>query len=269
MPRMRTIILTADTITEKTMIDLHCHILPGIDDGAKTVEDSLKLLREEKAQGVDSIVFTPHFNPERCSLDEFIAKRNKSLKLLSENNEFQKLNICFKTGAEVYFSVGLADMKLDDLCFAGTDYILIELPVQFKPHGLTYALDNVINRGYTPIIAHVERYKYISENPIVLYDLVERGCLAHVNANAVLLKGRTYFNTLKYIKWGLVRFMCSDCHSIERRPPNLRSGLSVIEKSLGKQYVQQMIASGETVFNGEPLEIFDIKKPRCILGRWL
>lgn len=251
------------------MNDLHCHILPGIDDGAKTVQDSLKLLRAEAEQGVEKIVFTPHFKPKKESIDDFIVRREKSLKLLTENKEFLDLGISVKVGAEVYFSVSLADMDLDSLCYADTNYVLIELPVQVKPHGLMYMLDNVINRGYTPIIAHVERYEYISKNPTMLCDLLEKGCLAHINAKTVLDKGKSSAMALKYIKWGLVQFVCSDCHSLEQRPPNLKDAFSVIESRLGNRYAQQLMENSELIFCGKELDLSGFVRPKHIFGIWI
>lgn len=251
------------------MIDLHCHILPGIDDGAKNVDDSLALLRGEKAQGVNSIMFTPHFYADRGNLDKFIEKRSRSLKMLTEADEFKELGIMAKVGAEVYFSVSLADSELDGLCFTGTNYILIELPVEIKPGGLMYTLENVINRGYTPIIAHVERYAYISKDPMLLYDLIVNGCLAHVNASAVLSRGKMSAMALKYIRWGIVQFVCSDCHSMKRRPPNLGEALSKIEKNLGRQYAEQLINNSERIFGGDSVDLSEVKKPRKVFGTWI
>lgn len=251
------------------MIDLHCHILPEIDDGAKNIDDSFALLRGEKAQGVNSIMFTPHFNAERGNLDKFLEKRNRSLKMLTEPDEFKEIGITAKVGAEVYFSVSLANGELDALCFAGTNYILIELPVEIKPGGLMYTLDNVINRGYTPIIAHVERYAYISKDPILLYDLILKGCLAHVNASAVLSRGKMSAIALKYIRWGIVQFVCSDCHSMKHRPPNLREAFSKIEKNLGRRYAAQLINNSERIFSGDAVDLSEVKKPRKIFGTWI
>ena len=75
------------------MIDMHCHILPGIDDGAKTVDDSMALLREEKNQGIKKIVFTPHFNPERQNFDHFLAAREDSYRRLRSAEGFEELKM--------------------------------------------------------------------------------------------------------------------------------------------------------------------------------
>lgn len=255
--------------TARKMSELHCHILPGIDDGAKDLESSLALLREEKKQGVDSIVFTPHFNIDRTSVEDFVSARNQAYQMLLENREFQEMDFSTKLAAEVYFSVSIDNVKLDDLCFGDTEYILIEFPFHFKPLGLDYMIDNVINLGYTPIIAHVERYDYISKDPTILYDLVEKGCLAHVNAEAIIRNSSKSSLPMKYIKWGLVHFICSDCHSIKNRPPNIEQGYSIIKDKLGERYFENLTKNAELVFSGKGIDLPEIKKPKNFLGLWI
>lgn len=251
------------------MIDLHCHILPGIDDGAKTIDDSLALIEAEQRQNVNSIVFTPHFNIERISVEEFSERRKCSMNTLISSPDFAEYNISVKTGAEVYFSLKLMDTDIKPLCFDGTDYILIELPVTERPYGLNHTLTDIINRGYIPILAHVERYSYFSADPTMLYDLVMKGCLAQINASSLLRNNNTTSLALKYIKWEMVHIVCSDCHSIEHRPPNMKKAFSYIEKKLGKQYTDWLIKNSNDIFNGNYVDIPIIKKPKKFLGMWI
>ncbi|MDD6489433.1 MAG: hypothetical protein PUG48_06450 [Clostridia bacterium] len=250
------------------MIDLHCHILPGIDDGAKTTDDSLNLIAAEKRQNVNSIVFTPHFNPEKVSVEQFCQARNNSMNRLTSSDDFAEYNISVKTGAEVYFSVKLKDIDIQPLCFDGTDYILIELPVNARPCGLTHTLRDIINKGYAPILAHVERYQYFTSDPTMLYDLVMEGCLAQVNAEAILGNGSSSSMALKYIKWEMAHIVCSDCHSIKHRPPNIKKAFSYIEKKLGKHYTDWLIKNSKDIFNGRYVDMPVIEKPKKILGMW-
>ena len=121
----------------------------------------------------------------------------------------------------------------------------------------------------TPIIAHVERYDYVSKDPTILYDLVERGCLAHVNAEVLIRDSSKSSLPFKYIKWGLVHFICSDCHSIEKRPPNIEQGYSIIRKKLGEDYFDMLTGNAERVFNGKRIDLSEIKKPRNFFGSWI
>ncbi len=250
------------------MVDLHCHILPGIDDGAKELQDSIALLKAESAQGMKSVAFTPHFNLEKFSVEEFCALRSQSLNLLKESDEFNELDIKIKTGAEVYYSPMLYNADLDSLCIQDTDYILIELPVASKPYEMNNIIQSIINRGYTPILAHVERYRYFSENPVLLYNLILDGCLAHVNAGAIIGNGNQSKIAMKYLKWELAQMVCSDCHSVERRPPNIDKAFAEIRKKFGNDYIDWIEKNCNDVFNNRSVDLPVIQKPKKILGFW-
>lgn len=250
------------------MIDLHSHILPGIDDGAKNIAESLELINGEKRQRISSIMLTPHFNFERMDIESFCQKRAQSFNLLTSSQEFADSGVRVKKGAEVFFSVRLNEADLDPLCFEGTSYILIELPTNARPYGLTHTLGNVLNRGYIPILAHVERYPYIAEDPTVLYDLVMRGCLAQVNAGAVIRNSEKSSMAIKYLKWELAQLVCSDCHSMKKRPPNIKEATSIIRKKLGAQYVEWLDKNSVDVYNGRYVDLPVVKKPKKVLGKW-
>lgn len=247
------------------MIDLHSHILPGIDDGAKTVEDAVEILREQKRQGVKSVVFTPHYNFERKSIEAFSKTREESYQKLKRTREFLDLMMSVRLGAEVYYSIKLMEEDIRPLCFEGTNYILIELPTNEKPFGMMHTLTAVINRGYIPILAHIERYPYFEEDPLELYELVSRGCLAQVNAGPVASKVPI---VMKYLKWELAQVISSDCHSMGRRRPNLKDGMAAVEQKLGEQYRIWLEKNSRNIYNGKYIDIPVVKKPKKIFGTW-
>ena len=157
------------------LVDLHCHILPGIDDGAKNIEMSMQLLDQELDSDAAGICFTPHFYYERTSIEEFTANRHKAFVELVEQVKLHKIPLALKAGAEVYFTPALPSLDLKKLAFSGTNYILIELPTSFHPSGIEDVLYDVMQQGFVPILAHVERYPYVTENPTLLYDWVSNG----------------------------------------------------------------------------------------------
>ena len=251
------------------MIDMHCHILPGIDDGAQTVEDSLALLRAEKEQGIKKIVFTPHFNPERQDLDMFLQAREKSWEALRQADGFSEIGIDTKLGCEIFFTMHLIEMDISKLAFENTRYILIEFPTINRPYGITRTMQHILSKGYTPILAHVERYEYFTDDPVKLYDLVSLGCIAQVNAAAVVntshIRG---VNALKYISWELAHIISSDAHSVDRRPPNTKAAYQFVEKKLGSQYRDWLIKNTRDIFNNRYFDDPIIQKPKKLLGRW-
>ncbi len=248
------------------MLDLHCHILPGIDDGAKNSEISLALLNEEMKQGVKAIAFTPHFHPNRVSLEEFLGRRERSFEKLMAIPGVSDMGIKFKLAAEIFFSNKLNELELDELCYTDTNYLLIELPTDERPYGLTHTLTDIINRGYQPILAHVERYPYFTSDPTRLYDLLERGCIVQINSGAIL-DGQKI--AIKYIKWGMAQIISSDCHNLKSRTPNLRDAYSYVRKKFGEEYVDWFEKNARDVFTGRYVDMPVPKKPKKVMGIWL
>ena len=164
------------------MIDFHSHILPQIDDGAKTPETSEKMLQMEISQGVKTVVLTPHYYGKHSSPKRFLEKREKAFERL---NAYLPMGIEVKKGAEVHFTgVNMPDFEeLATLAIEGTKYILLEFPFTTVWHsGLFEKLDDFIyETGCTPIIAHVERYREVQKKPALLKRLTDMGCLLQVN----------------------------------------------------------------------------------------
>lgn len=251
------------------MTDLHCHILPGIDDGSRNVEMSLELARKQKNEGVGRIAFTPHFDSDRVSVEKFVEMRKGALEKLEAEREFRELDMMYKLGSEVYYTVDLSRKDLDPLCIEGTDYVLIELPTQARPHGVLRTFGDIVSNGYTPIIAHVERYSYVLSDPGLLYELIETGCLAQINAEAVIKKTTATGMVSYLIRKGLVQFMCTDCHSPHRRPPNLREGCDALTNMLGEGYTEKFLENADLIYRGKRVDLDDVKKPRKIMGLWI
>ena len=214
------------------MTDLHCHILPGIDDGAKDTAVSLELLRREYEDGVRNIAFTSHFNSERTTVEAFTAKRQAAFEQLTAALEGQPMQFDFKLGAQVFFSPGLCELDTRALCMGDTAYLLLEFPTTHKPHFIRQTLYNLQQQGIVPLIAHIERYPYVLEDPTLLYDWVAAGAYAQINAGA-LLEPKLCKKLCKFIQWGLVHVISTDTHSPDKRPPRMAQGVQQLEKLLG------------------------------------
>lgn len=246
------------------LIDLHCHILPGIDDGAKNVDVSMQLLQQERTNGVVGICFTPHFYYERMSIDEFLTNRHQAFSLLKGQIKASGIEMAFKTGAEVYFSPALPSLDLKKLAFYGTNYLLLELPTSFHPSGIEDLLFEIQQQGFTPILAHVERYPYVCENPSLLYDWVSGGALAQINASGLIRKGHTAKLLEKFIDWNLVHLLCTDAHHPEKRPAQLKAGFDTLPAKVQSYFQKNAI----DVFLGNDIRQHEPVMPRYRFGRW-
>lgn len=235
--------------------DFHCHILPSMDDGAQDVKESLQLIKSQVEQGIEHIIFTPHFYARKESAKSFLARRKEAIEELQreEVNQLEKVRrTSFRLGAEVKISSSLWKEDLRPFCIEGTDYILLELPFQQFPAELHSMLDKMEYQGLLPILAHVERYQYFREDANLLYKLACRGVVSQINADSLLDKHDQGFSKA-CLKNGLAHMVVSDCHSVSTRPCNVMEAMGTLDKKL-----QQIIAEyAKAVWENEVL-FFDV-----------
>lgn len=220
------------------MIDWHSHILPGIDDGSKNVDESILMLEHLSRQGITTVIATPHFYADNNSVEDFLELRAKSLKRLSErmNNDYPQILL----GAEVCYYPGIAKLAdLKKLCIEGTDILLLEMPLS---KWTEYTVNEVIelsNSGdFTVVLAHIERYiKFQSK--ATLKKLHDNEILMQMNASFVN-SFRTRKKAFGFIRNGVVRFLGSDCHNMTTRPPRIGGAYNFIRKKIGDDFVSQM-----------------------------
>ena len=235
------------------MTDLHTHILPGLDDGARDISESVKMIAAEYADGVRKIVCSSHFSSESLSVEEFAEKREIAFEKVRKATEEILGDLSWKRGAEVYFSPRLLETEADKLCIEGTPYMLIELPTAFKPFAMRETLISLRNCGIIPLIAHVERYDYLMNDLALLYELVENGIWMQVNCQSILTPGRNRRQLFKMIRYGLIQVAATDAHGAEKRPPNMKAGLAVLRKRLGDACTDSLIENAERIFEGKDL----------------
>jgi len=224
------------------MIDLHTHILQKMDDGAKNLEESIKLLRMEIDSGVHTVALTPHYLPNTANFKDFLKRRKAAYKLLCAEVKKQKLPISLILGAEVAYSPELLELDIDELCFEDTKTILIELPANNYPALIKNVFFELQLKGYTPLLAHTERYGYFVKNLHLLEELVNMGVNVQINASSLTQKLRSKKRLLNMISDGLVHAVASDTHGVELRPPQLAAAIKIIEKKLGAETAQRMVS---------------------------
>ena len=230
----------------RIMTDFHSHILPCIDDGSKSLEESLKMLELLAAQGVNRVVATPHFYPNRNSVDEFLEKRNAAYKLLEPHLTSKHPQIVL--GAEVKFYDGISRLEnLESLFIEGTEILLLEMPFERWSEYTVKQLINLSSSGIgTVVIAHIDRYIQF-QSKVVLEELVRNGILFQVNAESF----KQFFEKrkmLKLLKEHLIHFIGTDCHNLTDRAPNIEVALTAISKKFGEQFLESFINSQNQIF---------------------
>jgi len=232
------------------MLDIHTHILPKMDDGSRTVQQSRKLLVREKKQGIDCVVLTPHFYAEKESPDEFLKRRAASVDLLKSGIEESGLDMRLHLGAEVAFFVGISRVeKIDRLCIGGTRAILIEMPFGRWSESVFDELNFLIEgRGIQPIIAHIERYMQFQP-----FGTIRRLCGMGVwiQANAAFfIEWQTSWLAVRMLRKRRIHFIGSDCHDIKERKPNVGKALLIIRKRLGEYALDYLMHMEEQLLEG-------------------
>ncbi len=221
------------------MIDLHTHILPEMDDGAKDRDEALSLISLLKTQGVKKIVLTPHYYPHLEILSDFLRRRDISYQSIADSDMELIL------GSETYLSEPLFSIdSIEGLCIGKSGYLLLELPYTEKwSLGVFRQIDRLIAKySICPIIAHAERYEAVKEHKEKVFQkLVDLGCMLQFNADSVVNR-KTRSETLKLMKEGWVDFVGSDCHNITLRAPQLDIFKEIVGKKLGTLHLSTLTA---------------------------
>ena len=226
-------------------LDIHSHILSGIDDGAEDLTISQTLLKTLYSQGVTDIIATPHFYPMFDSLDEFLENRKKSFSMLCEYLKDEKEIPNIYLGSEVLYYSGISyASELKSLTLADSRYILLEPDYFLLNAKFENEILHLIELDFIPIITHIERYQK-AKGFKRFYEFVKKnGVLAQVNATSFFSKN--YARILKkLIKDNVISFIASDTHSLDIRPPMIKNALDKISYSCGQDYAQRLIENSQ------------------------
>jgi protein-tyrosine phosphatase len=227
------------------MIDLHCHILHGLDDGAKSLDEAVEMARMAEKDGITTIVATPHlfrgeFTPKDLGI---IAKKIEELRyVLDKNNIGMEI---FK-GAEVHIAHSLMDKirkKRDHLVVNGSSFMFLEFPAGHVFSGVKELLFELMTEGLRPIIAHPERNYVFMRTPDLLYELVQMGALSQANSGSFngLYGRRVQEAAFKFLELRFIHFMGSDAHN--PRLPHLwfSDAVKAIEERIGRNAASALV----------------------------
>ena len=241
------------------MIDIHCHILPGVDDGAKSIEESLAMLRKASAAGIEVVVATPHYIRGSYELDSL--ERQQITADLQKAADENGIDIQVKPGVEYYLTAQILEdfHRLKEFTINNNGkYILVELPMRDIPPSMDELFLNMVANGITPILAHPERNARICRNPNILFTFLMKGCLAQINIGSILgYFGKESKRTARtLLTHKLAHIVASDMHT--PNSPTLDQAVLAVEKLVGKEQAARMfveiprqILTGEVVHQQE------------------
>ncbi|HEX2946630.1 MAG TPA: CpsB/CapC family capsule biosynthesis tyrosine phosphatase [Clostridia bacterium] len=236
------------------MIDIHCHVIPGVDDGAKTVEQTAEILEQAARAGIRTIIATPHYSGE--------LHRNGTVDRNFElaRKEALRYNITFLKGYEIKIRHYPAQMPEDysDLTLGGSKHLLLELSRDRVP---SYTLDLLYDlqlKGFIPIIAHPERCSRLEGNKQLFNDLIDMGCLMQVDAASIIgVNGRGAKRFVKrIITSGNATYVASDAHDPSGYSKWYVKAYKKVQKWIGKQKSDELFMNNAAELVGQNIEAF-------------
>lgn len=252
------------------MVDLHAHILMGVDDGSQSMEESLQMAHMAADSGVRAVVMTPHCNIP----DIFDNYDSDSLRL-----RFQKLRDAVAAagiplelypGMEVFGRENLAELMRNGQLIPINDgrYLLVEFEFGEEPDWMTFLLEEILQEGYTPLVAHPERYDCIQAEPNLAYHWVRMGCALQANKGSVLGRfGRRVQRTvMPLLEHELVACVASDAHHADFRTPDMGELAGYLERTFGIECVQLLLEDNpERILDSQDVVLLE---PRGFGRRW-
>ena len=234
------------------LIDFHSHILPGIDDGSKTLEMSIRMLRMEAQQGIGHVVATPHFYPQYDTPERFLRRRAAAEIALREEMQKHTDLPALSVGAEVYYFSGISDSEgISQLTIDQKRCILIEMPSSSWTEAMYRDLEGLyVKRGLIPIVAHIDRYIGRFSNHGILNRLERLPVLIQANAE-FFLERHTSSLALRMLKKNRIHLLGSDCHDLTSRKPSLQDAVALINRRLGGDALEGILACQRDVLADE------------------
>ncbi|MBD7895287.1 tyrosine protein phosphatase [Limosilactobacillus sp. Sa3CUN2] len=254
------------------MVDLHCHLLPGVDDGSKNMEISLRLAQEAVENGVTHALLTPHHmngryvNHKQDVIKETVEFRQQ----LKEHN----IPLTVFPGQEVRINGQLIEaLDKDDILFAdeGNRYLMLEFPDDDVPHYTNQMIFALQQRGITPVIVHPERNTKIMAHPELLYQLLQKGCLSQITASsyAGTFGKKVEDFSKKLIANGQGYLFASDAHDLPGRKYEMRQAFEKLSRQFDAELAKRYAENARLIINGENVPINEIRELKKKKRFWL
>lgn len=231
-------------------LDVHSHILPGVDDGSKDMDMSMQMIQQAYDEGVRYMMATPHYYPGHRNAD-----KDKILAAFEQVREWtakQLPDMTLMLGNEIYYKDEAVQLLLEKEIFTlnNSRYILVEFNVGLEYKKIYQAIKRFTMKGYYPIIAHVERYASLYKKAELIEELIHAGAYIQVNAETFL--GGMFDGYKKYcmklMSLGMVHFLGSDAHNTDSRQPVMEQAVKVLRKKMDPEILEAVLESNPEHF---------------------
>ena len=248
-----------------TLIDIHNHLLPEVDDGAESWEESISMAQIAEKDGISTIVLTPHYG--RASNYRNISEVRDKFETLKETLKRNNINIELKLGFEVFLSIETIQLIKQEgqiLTIDSTRFIFVEFPFDFLYPNSKLLINWVLDSGLIPIIAHPERNSYFTSKPQLLFEMIEIGALSQVNIGSLQgvfgEKAKKY--ALFFLKNMWAQLIATDAHNTKSRPPVLSSAFKLLSREMSEFEIQLFVSKNPASILENKMPEFYPEKPK-------
>lgn len=240
------------------MIDFHSHILPNIDDGSRSIEETFNLINEAKNVGFDGIVSTSHYIEDYYETNT--PEREVWINAIYENLRAKNIDVNLYLGNEIYLSENLIKLLEEGKASTinDTSYVLFEMPLNAEPLNLYDIVYEMLQYKLVPILAHPERYSYVQKEPELIEDLIQKGVLMQSNYGSILGQyGKEIQKTANLLlEHNFIHFLGSDVHKTGRIYTNIEEIKKQLRKIISEEKLEELTErNAEKVLKNEKIEI--------------
>ena len=243
------------------MIDVHSHILPNIDDGSRSIEETFNLIKEAKEAGFEGIVCTSHYMENYYETNR--PEREVWINVIHENLENKNIDMNLYLGNEIYMSDNIIELLEDGKATTmnDTSYVLFELPMNAEPMNLYDMVYEMQQYKIVPILAHPERYSFVQTDPELIYDLIDKGVLMQANYGSIIGQygKKAQMIVQKFLENNMIHMLGTDVHRQNTIYPKIPEIILELKSLIGEEKVKELTTiNPELVINNKRI---DIRKP--------
>ena len=247
------------------MIDFHSHILPNIDDGSRSIEETFNLIKEAKNVGFDAIISTSHYMENYYETDT--PEREVWVNAIYENLQAKNIDIRLYLGNEIYLSENIINLLENGKASTinDTSYVLFEMPLNAEPMNLYDLVYQMLQCKLVPILAHPERYSFVQKDPDLIYDLIQKGVLMQANYGSIIGQygEKAQMIVRRFFENNMIHFLGSDVHRQNTIYPKIPQILDEIADIVGEEKLEELTTTNpKLVLSNKKIEIdepFDFK----------
>ena len=240
------------------MIDLHSHVLPNIDDGARNIDETIKLMQEAQEVGFEAIVATSHYMEGYYETNA--PEREMWINIIYQKLQEENIKLKLYLGNEIYLSENIISLLEEERASTinDTSYVLFEMPLNIEPLNLYNVVYEMMQYKLIPILAHPERYTFVQQEPKIIYELIEKGVLMQANYASILgYYGKKAQSLVKkLLENNMIHFLGSDSHRPGTIYPKIPQAMEKLTQIIGKEKLEELTSKNpKLVLQNKRIEI--------------